>query len=178
MLFQWFFVKILQRKWYGTALCSKKESFWWFAYVCYATKSRCFATNTPNSFIALHNMKPMCNDLQRCVVAMIFREKLQRKCDGTALCSKNESLWWFAYVGLWNNIKVFCNEYTQQFHCITQRETDVRRFATVCCCYDFSEKYYNKSGMERLCVAKTKVCGDLRISMSVCKIENLAVLSW
>lgn len=31
--------------------------------------------------------------LQQCVVAMIFREKLQRKCDGTALCSKNESLW-------------------------------------------------------------------------------------
>ena len=39
----------------------------------------------------------------------------------------------------------------------------MRRFATVCCCYDFSEKYYNKSGMERLCVAKTKVCGDLRM---------------
>lgn len=36
--------------------------------------------------------KHMCDDLQRCVVAMIFREKLQRKCDGTALCSKNESL--------------------------------------------------------------------------------------
>jgi len=31
--------------------------------------------------------------------------------------------------------------------------------------------------MKRFCVAKTKVCGDLRISMSVCKIENLAVLS-
>lgn len=36
--------------------------------------------------------KHMCDELQRCVVAMIFREKLQRKCDGTALCSKNESL--------------------------------------------------------------------------------------
>ena len=59
----------------------------------YETISRCFATNTPNSFIALHNMKPMCDDLQQSVVTMIFREKLQRKCDGTALCSKNESLW-------------------------------------------------------------------------------------